>query len=232
MVRIFICLAVRSYYVADFVDVGTVALAVGQMLSSIHLVRIWVSCGVIGSGRKLIAGLVRHGNTTDMQVSWLSDEERCRPWDQLLKVGTEATLSRCKQALSVDVRNVEGVTVDEYRSAVCARLENLETDVNIPIRGKQKQRSGRPSAFSYTVSDDEPLVSFVVQGVKPRNQGDVAIRGNSKAAARTRGVCSRMSPSGRNRGVRRSNPKMPVRSCGKRTACVLSTSDSSGPAAT
>ena len=83
----------RSDYVVVYMDVGTTALSLGQTLSGINRVRSWASFGVIGNERKLMTGLVRHANTTDMHVSRLSDEERCRPWDQLLKVGTEAGYS-------------------------------------------------------------------------------------------------------------------------------------------
>ena len=96
----------RSDCVANFVDVRTTALCFGQMLSSVNLVRSWAIFGLIGSGRKLMTGFVRHATTTDMQVSRLSDEERCRPWDLLVKVGTEATLTQCKQALTKDGRSL------------------------------------------------------------------------------------------------------------------------------
>ena len=112
--------------------------------------------------------------------------------------------------------------IDEYQSAVCARLESLEIDVHSPTRSKKKRRSGRPNTFSFTVSDDEPLVSYVFQGVKPRKQINVAIRGISKTVSWTRGVSSRMSPSGRNRVVRRSKTKKPMRSSAGRESLVCS----------
>ena len=68
-----------------------------------------------------MTGFVRHAETTDMQVSRFSDQERSRPWDQLLKVGLDETMSRCQGAL-VEESTDAGVCmiVDSYLSAVCA----------------------------------------------------------------------------------------------------------------
>ena len=88
-----------------------------------------------------------------------------------------------------------GITTNEYRSAVCARLESLETDVHSPTRNKQKRQPGRTSPFAFPAFDDEPLVALVVQGVRPSKQVDGAIRGKSKTVSQTRGVSSRMLPS-------------------------------------
>ena len=77
--------------------------------------------------------------------------------------------------------NIRGIMIDEYRSAVCARLESLETNVHSRTRNKQKRLPGRPSASVFAASDAEPLVAHVEQGVRPCEQVDVVIRGKSKS---------------------------------------------------
>ena len=74
--------------------------------------------------------------------------------DQLLKVGLDETMCRCQGAL-VEDRTDAGVcmTVDSYRTAVCAQLESLEAEFRNPVKGKKS----RP-VFSFLESDDEPLV--------------------------------------------------------------------------
>ena len=78
--KLMVLCIVRSDYVADYVNVGTTAMEPDQMLSSFHFVRSWDSCGVVSEARKMMTGFVRHAETTDMQVSRLSDPERRRPW--------------------------------------------------------------------------------------------------------------------------------------------------------
>ena len=69
-------------YAADFQDVGDTALDDGIMLSSLNIIRSWMSSGFGGHSRRSMIGFVRHCSTTDMQVSRLTDEGRAIPWDQ------------------------------------------------------------------------------------------------------------------------------------------------------
>ena len=77
------------------------------MLSSIKQVCSCENFGLAGDARKLMTGYLRHGNFTDMQTSRVSDAESYRLWDQLLKR---------------DSGTSGGVSIDEYRLAVCAHL--------------------------------------------------------------------------------------------------------------
>ena len=76
-----------------------------------------------------------------MQVSCLSDLERSRLWDLLLKDGLDETMSRCQGALVEDSIDA-GVcmTVDFYLSAVCAQLESLKADFRNPVKAKKVVR--------------------------------------------------------------------------------------------
>ena len=86
---------VVSSYRADFVDDVATALDPDELASSLHLVRSWFGHSFIGKSRRDLRGLSRIAETTDMQVSRLSESVRAKPWDQLLKVGLDQSLSFC-----------------------------------------------------------------------------------------------------------------------------------------
>ena len=194
VIQIVVCAAVRSTYICDFVDTGSCALTTGQHLSCLNLVRSWASCGVFGGARRLMSGFLRHCETTDLQVSRLTDRERCRPWDQLLKVGLGETLSRCSRILQGNVDLVEPFSLDTYRSSVCAQLMSWEAE----LRSPKKVVPADPVPFS--ISDDEPLLRGTTSASGPRLQKDVEVL--TASTSKSRGVSSRMSPAKRNRGKR------------------------------
>ena len=178
--------------------------------------------------RKLLSGFWRHADNTDIQISLLSDAERCPPRDQLLKVALQDTFAWCKQALNGDSGRSGRVSIDEYRTAVCAQLESLEADVCSPWRSIQRQQKERSSVFVCTASDDEPLLYLFVRGVQPRKQADVAIWKRPKMVPLTLGVSSRMSPAGLNRGKRGSDRKKTATSKRKQKVVTEVNSDSRG----
>ena len=137
--KIVVCCSARSQYVADFLDVGVTALSQGPLLSSMNLVRNWTNAGVVGGARKLMAGFLRHCETTDMQVSRLTDTERGRPWDQLLKVGVEDVLSRCYQVFNEGTVESAGISVDDYRSAVCAQLKSGADGAKVQLKSRSRK---------------------------------------------------------------------------------------------
>ena len=192
--KVVISAAVRSDYVPDFVDCGSTALTEGQHLSCLNFVRSWAVRGVAGGARKLMSGFLRHCETTDMQVSRLMDSVRCRPWDQLLKVGLEETLARCNRFLQSGTDATEPLSVDGYRSAVCAQLMSWEAELRSP------KKIVPAATVSFTISDDEPLLRKASGSSGPRLQKDVVVPVES--TSKSRGVSSRMSPAKRNRGKR------------------------------
>ena len=178
--KIVVCCSARSQYVADFLDVGVTALSQGQLLSSMNLVRSWTSAGVVGGARKLMAGFLRHCETTDMQVSRLTDPERGRPWDQLLKVGVEDVLSRCYRVFNEGTVESAGISVDDYPSAVCAQLKSGADDAKVQLKGRSRKLTSRGSVVLFSVDDDEPLSRHVVRGIAPKSQKDVGLPSTSR----------------------------------------------------
>ena len=178
--KVVVCCTTRSQYMADFLDVGSTALPQGQLLSSMNLVRSWTSSGVIGGARKLIAGFLRHCETTDMHVSRLMDPERGRPWDQLLKVGVEDVLARCYRVLNEGTVRPAGISVDEYRSAVCEQLKSGSDDAIGQLGGRSRNSASKGSALQFSVGDDEPLIRHVASGKRPTSQKDVSLPSTSR----------------------------------------------------
>ena len=180
--KIVVCCSARSQYVADFLDVGVTALSQGQLLSSMNLVRSWTSAGVVGGARKLMAGFLRHCETTDMQVSRLTDPERGRPWDQLLKVGVEDVLSRCYQVFNEGTVESAGISVDDYRSAVCAQLKSGADGAKVQLKSRSRKLTSRGSVVPFSVDDDEPVSRHVVRGKAPKSQKDVGLPSTSRGS--------------------------------------------------
>ena len=113
-------------YRTDFVDVGNTALEKGVLLSSLNVVRSWMSTGFSGHSRHSMAGFIRHCNSTDMQVSRLTDDVRAIPWYQLVKRGVDELLGRCVTVLESTGDLPARPDVDDYRSTVCDQLRSME----------------------------------------------------------------------------------------------------------
>ena len=177
---VIICCSARSQYVADFLDVGVTDLSQGQLLSSMNLLGSWTSAGVVGGTKKLMTGFLHQCDTTDMQVSRFMDPERGRPWDQLLKVGIEDVLSRSYPVFNEGTVESAGISIDDYRSAVCAQLRISDDDAYAHIRGRSRNVMSRGSAITFSVDDDEPLIRHVARQKGPRSRRDVSLPSSSR----------------------------------------------------
>ena len=95
MLDLVVTIAVTGSYQADYDVDPQIALDVDTLMSSVHLVRSWFTHSFVGQTRKILQGLLRVTESTDMLVSRLSDGVRGKPWDQLLKVGLDQILAHC-----------------------------------------------------------------------------------------------------------------------------------------
>ena len=121
-------------YCSDFIDESNTALDADELASGLHFVRSWLSHSFVGQPRQSLHGLLRLVDTTDMQVSRLGDVTRAKPWDQLLKIGLDQTLSYCLAVMdSVPDAPIMPV-VDYYRSDVLAQLTVMEIMTGSPKR--------------------------------------------------------------------------------------------------
>ena len=136
----------RSSYRVNFSDLGRSDLRRGDMPSSLNFVRSWMTSGFNGRLKNLLTGIIRHGALTDLQVSRLDDAERCHPWDQILKKGLVDINRECDRVLAGGANEQEVMTIDVYRSAVCAQLESWEQKLISPVRVR-----GRVSAAKSTI---------------------------------------------------------------------------------
>ena len=168
-------------YVANFQDVGNTALSDGIMLSSLHIVRSWMSSGFSGHSRRSMIGFVRHCNNTDMQVSRLSDVARAIPWDQLVKRGIDELLDRCLGVLESTGGLPARPVVDNYRSIVCDQLRTMDSS---PIALHRSPGRARLSVLQ-----------------APKLQAEVVLptEGPSTSASKRKSACK---TSGSNRGQR------------------------------
>ena len=64
-----------------------------------------------------MSGLIRNCASTDLQVSRLSDNDRCRPWDQFLERGSQRFIK------NVIVYNI--VVATEERTVVCIDQQSV-----------------------------------------------------------------------------------------------------------
>ena len=133
-------------YAADFQDVGGTALNDSIMLSSLNIIRSWMSSGFGGHSRRSMIGFVRHCSTTDMQVSRLTDEGRAIPWDQLVKRGIDESLGRCVTVLETTGGLPTRPAIDDYVSAVCNQLRTMESSPTAPRRSPVKSRRSAAQA--------------------------------------------------------------------------------------
>ena len=138
-----ITITINGNYEVDFKDEASTALDADTLLSSLHLVRSWFTHSFVGKTRKNLRGLLRVAETTDMLVSRLSDAVRGKPWDQLLKVGLDQTLTRCMSVLTNDIGSAVTPMVDDYRSAVLAQLNVKEVVATSPIRPSTSPKAKR-----------------------------------------------------------------------------------------
>ena len=138
-----ITITITGNYEVDFKDEASTALDADTLLSSLHLVRSWFAHSFVGKTRKNLRGLLRVAETTDMLVSRLSDAVRGKPWDQLLKVGLDQTLTRCMSVFTNDLGSAVTPMVDDYRSAVLAQLNVMEVVATSPIRPSTSPKAKR-----------------------------------------------------------------------------------------
>ena len=125
--------------------------------------RNWLRNSYAGHTRQTVTGLLRVCETSDMQVSRLSNDARSRPWDQLLKAGLGEALSLGNAVLTNELVTLPTVPIDDYRSSVLVQLNLVEV--------MSPPRAGRRSS---------PIVASVSTFKKSaRLQGDVAIAASS-----------------------------------------------------
>ena len=174
-----------SSYRADFVDDVGGALDPDELASSVHFVRSWFSESFVGKSRRQLRGLLRVIETTDMQVSRLNDSVRAKPWDQLLKVGLDQTLSLCVSVLDNGPDTAVVPVVDEYRSTVLAQLNVMAVMATSPTRVATDSKA-MPS--STDAKSKRPRSQSDVKLKTPKRTPNVATVGTSKSTGRTRGV--------------------------------------------
>ena len=129
-----VTITVTGTYEVNFDDDVTTALDTDTLLSSLHLVRSWLAHSFTWQTRKMLQGLLRLVESTDMLVSRLTDAVRGKPWDQLLKVGLGQTLERCVGVLTNALSSAVVPLVDNYKSAVLAQLNVMKVVATSPIR--------------------------------------------------------------------------------------------------
>ena len=174
-----------SSYRADFVDGVSGALDPDELASSVHFVRSWFSQSFVGKSRRDLRGLLRVIESTDVQVSRLTDSVRAKPWDQLLKIGLDQTLSSCVSMLDNGPDTTVVPVVDEYRSTVLAQLNVMEVMATSPTRVALGPRA-MPS--STDVKSKRPRSQSDVKLKTPKKTPNVATVGTSKSTGRSRGV--------------------------------------------
>ena len=191
---------VTCLYQSAFTDDENGALGSDELASSLNFVRSWFSHSFIGKSRRDLRGLLRVVESTEMQVSGLSDNVRAKPWDQLLKIGLDQTLSQCISMLENGPNTHTVPVVDEYRSTVLAQLNVMEVMATNPTRVTPSSKTGR----SVSVRKATRLHSQSDVKLKtPKKKSDVATVGTSKSTARAKGgAASRGGLSGVSNSVR------------------------------
>ena len=174
-----------SSYRADFVDDVGGALDPDELASSVYFVRSWFSQSFVGKSRRQLRGLLRVIETTDMQVSRLNDSVRAKPWEKLLKVRLDQTLSLCVSMLDNGPDTAVVPVVDEYRSTVLAQLNVMAVMATSPTRVATGSKA-MPS--STDAKSKRPRIQSDVKLKTPKKTPNVATVGTSKSTGRTRGV--------------------------------------------
>ena len=175
---------VTNSYRADIVDDVNGALDADELASSLHFVRSWFSQSFVGKSRRDLRGLLRVIESTDMQVSRLTDSVRAKPWDQLLKIGLDQTLSLCLSMLDNGPDTTVVPVVDEYRSKVLAQLNVMEVMATSPTSMAPGSRA-MPS--SSDVKAKRPRSQSDVKLKTPKTKPNVATVGTSKSTGRATG---------------------------------------------
>ena len=174
---------VVSAYRTDFADSVSGALDPDELSSSLHLVRTWFGHSFIGKSRRDLRGLLRIAATADMQVSRLSDSVRAKPWDQLLEVGLDHTLSFCVTLLDKGPETPVVPVVDEYRSTILAQLNVMEVMATSPIRASPNLTAMQSGSGS---KSKRPRSQTDVRLKTPEKNANVAVATTSKSTVRSR----------------------------------------------
>ena len=148
---------VTNSYRADIVDDVNGALDADELASSLHFVRSWFSQSFVGS---------------------------IKPWDQLLKIGLDQTLSLCLSMLDNGPDTTVVPVVDEYRSKVLAQLNVMEVMATSPTSMAPGSRA-MPS--SSDVKAKRPRSQSDVKLKTPKKKPNVATVGTSKSTGRATG---------------------------------------------
>ena len=117
--------------------------------------------------------------TSDMQVSRLSNETRSRPWDELLNSRLGEALSLGIAVLSNELEALPTVPIDDYRSNNLVQLNLVEV--------MSPPRAGRRSS---------PIVACAFSIKSARRQSDVAIFTSISAATHSGRRCRKSVPKG------------------------------------
>ena len=89
-------------------------------------------------------------------------------------------LSRCYQVFNEGTVESAGISVDDYRSAVCAQLKSSAGDANVQLKSRTRKLTSRGSVVPFSVDDDEPLIRHVTRGKAPKSQKDVSLPSTSR----------------------------------------------------
>ena len=139
-----------------------------------------------------------------MQVSRLSDSVRAKPWDQLLKVGLDQSLSFCVALLDKGPEIPVVPVVDEYRLTILAQLNVMKVMAVSPIRASPKL-TALPSGSG-------------TKSKRPRSQSDVKLKTPSKDTNVVASTISKSAIPSKTRGAaRRNSGRRTPSSIGRRT---------------
>ena len=113
----------------------------------------------------------------------------------------------CERVLASNVPVSEdvSVTVDTYRSAVCARLDSWGKQISSPVRGRARASTPKRvtqnlvvSAFRASIVGDISVSTSVSQQM-PRLQSEVGFAATPSGRFKSKGMGSRFSPAMSNR---------------------------------
>ena len=170
-------------YELDFVDDVDVAMPVDTLRSILHFVRSWLAKSYT---RQTLTGLLRVCETSDMQVTRLSDEARSRPWDQLMKSGLGEALARGNATLSNELSLPTTVRIDDYRSNVLAQLDLVEV-LSPPRAGRRSSpvlKRGTSVKKVVRRQEDVTLPASGSTPIRSLQRSRTSIRKSAKSAVR------------------------------------------------
>ena len=203
--------SVDGSYEPDFVDEVKVAMPVDTSRSSLHFVRSGFANSFAGHSQRTLTGLLRVCETSDMQVSCLSNESRSRPWDQLLKSGLGEALSRSNAVLSNELVGPSATLVDDYRSNISAQLDLVDCSPTAGRRSgpscvcvtKAKKIALRQSDVILGATCSTPVQSArkskkaTPKDIQGPSFGPSAVIRSGERSQRSRGRCTGGVPGGR-----------------------------------